>query len=88
MKDSAKERGVTLAALKKGRAGRVLAVQGGLGLVRRLEAMGIRPGVLVVKESNSFLKGPVMIRVGQAQVALGYGMAGKILVEPAEADRR
>ncbi len=83
--NSPEERGISLAALKKGRAGRVLAVQGGMGLARRLESMGIRPGVLVVKESNSFLKGPVMIRVGQAQVALGYGMASRILVEPEEA---
>ncbi len=82
------EGSISLVALKKGRAGRVLAVRGGMGLVRRLESMGIRPGVLVVKESNSFLKGPVTIRVGNAQVALGYGMAGRILVEPAEADPR
>ena len=81
-------RGVSLAALKKGRAGRVLAVQGGRSMARRLESMGIRPGVLVVKESNSFLKGPVTIRVGNAQVALGYGMASRILVEPTEADSR
>jgi len=82
------ERGVSLAAMKKGRAGRVLAVRGGMGLVRRLASMGIRPGVLVVKESNSFLKGPVTIRVGNAQVALGYGMASRILVEPGEAEPR
>lgn len=88
MTDFAMERGISLAAMKKGRSGRVLAVQGGMGLVRRLESMGIRPGVLVVKESNSFLKGPVTIRVGNAQVALGYGMASRIFVEPGEADPR
>ena len=82
------ERGITLAGMKKGQAGRVLAVQGGMGLARRLESMGIRPGVLVVKESNSFLKGPVTIRVGNAQVALGYGMASRILVETSEAGPR
>ena len=27
------------------------------------------------------MRGPVTLQVGQAQLAIGYGMAGKILVE-------
>jgi ferrous iron transport protein A len=52
-----------------------------IGLMRRLEAMGIRPGVIITKISDHFLHGPVIIEVGRTQLAIGYGMAAKILVD-------
>jgi Fe2+ transport system protein FeoA len=49
-------------------------------LMQRLEAMGIRPGVMIKKVSNHFLRGPVIIEIGKTQLAIGHGMAVKILV--------
>jgi ferrous iron transport protein A len=76
------EKIITLARLRSGQSGRVVEVQGGHGLVNRLNAMGIRPGKRITKVSSMFLRGPVTIQVGQTQVAIGYGMARKILVAP------
>jgi len=50
-------------------------------LVRRLNAMGIRPGGRITKVSSMFMRGPVTVRVGQTQLALGFGMARRILVK-------
>ena len=56
-------------------------VEGGTNVKMRLESMGIRLGVKVTKISSHFWRGPVTIKVGRAKVAIGHGMARKIIVE-------
>jgi len=53
----------------------------GPGFGQRLEAMGIRPGKKVTKVSSMLFRGPVTLRVDNAQVAVGFGMANRIIVE-------
>ena len=53
----------------------------GPGFARRLEALGIRPGKKVTKVGSTFFRGPITIRVDNAQVAIGFRMANRILVE-------
>jgi len=72
---------LTLAEMKTGQTGTVVEVLGGHGLIRRLDALGIRPGKKVTKLSSTLFRGPVMLRVDNAQVAVGFGMARKIIVE-------
>ncbi len=60
--------------------GVVASIDGGQGLIRRLEAMGIRTGVRVSKLSSQFMQGPVIVKTGNTRIALGFGMAKKILV--------
>jgi len=67
--------------MKAGERGRVIQITGGHGLVRRLEAMGIRPGKQITKVSSMLMRGPVTIQVNEAQLALGFGVARRILVE-------
>jgi len=62
--------------------GVVVEIQGGHGLVNRLNALGIRPGKRITKVSSMFMRGPVTIQVDGAQVAIGFGMAKRIIVEP------
>ena len=71
----------TVAQMEAGQRGKVIQVAGGHGLVRRLNAMGIRPGKQITKVSSMFMRGPVTIQVDSAQLALGFGMAKRILVE-------
>ena len=71
----------SLASLKKGQQGRVVAIQGGRGMACRLESLGIRPGCRFTKVSNSLFRGPVTVQVGNSRVAIGFGMASRILVE-------
>lgn len=48
--------------------------------VRRLAQLGIRPGVeLSVLQSSG---GPLLVRVGDARLALGRAIAGALLVRP------
>jgi len=71
---------VNLSTMKAGAKGVVTEIRGGLGLLRRLENLGIRPGVKITKVSAQFMRGPVILRVGHTQAALGFGMAQKIIV--------
>jgi ferrous iron transport protein A len=72
---------LTVRRMEAGQSGTVIQISGGHGLVRRLEAMGIRPGRKITKVSSTFLRGPVTVKVDHTQIAIGFGMANKILVE-------
>jgi ferrous iron transport protein A len=72
---------VTLAEMKVGQTGVVVEVLGGRSLIGRLDALGIRPGKKVTKLSSTLFRGPAILKVNNAQVAVGFGMARKIIVE-------
>jgi ferrous iron transport protein A len=72
---------LTLAEMKTGQTGIVVRVLGGHGLIGRLDALGIRPGRKVTKLSSTLFRGPLMLKVDSTQVAVGFGMARKIIVE-------
>jgi ferrous iron transport protein A len=70
-----------LTQLQEGEGGVVMNIQGGYGLTRRLESLGIRVGKKVTKVSSQLMRGPVTVRIDNSEVAIGFGMARKILVE-------
>jgi ferrous iron transport protein A len=72
---------LTLAEMRTGQIGTVVGVLGGHGLIQRLDALGIRPGKKVTKLSSTLFRGPVTLRVNNSRVAVGFGMARKIIVE-------
>ena len=72
---------VGLPDMREGDSGIVVEIRGGHGMTRRLEALGIRPGKAIQKSSGSFLRGPVIVMLGSARVAVGFGMASHIVVE-------
>ena len=72
---------ITLRQMQLGQKGIVFQIQGGYGLINRLNALGIRPGQKITKTGSTLMRGPVTIKVGSAQVAIGFGMADKIIVE-------
>ena len=72
---------IPLNRMEAGQSGIVVQIQGGRGLINRLSALGIRPGQRVTKVTSAFMRGPVTIQVGNAQIAIGYGMAKRIIVE-------
>jgi ferrous iron transport protein A len=73
---------MTLAHMRNGQRGVVVEIKGGHGMVSRLSALGIRPGRKITKVSAMFMRGPVTIQVGNAEVAIGFGMARRVIVEP------
>jgi len=68
-------RKVSLVHLRPGHKGRVLEILGGSGLKNRLMSMGLYSGKEITKLSYVGLRGPVVI------LALGHGMAAKVMVE-------
>lgn len=72
---------ITLVELPDGRKAIIKSVNGGHGLLQKLEALGIREGKEITRISGQWMKGPVIIRSGQTELAIGYGMARRILVE-------
>ena len=67
--------------MQPGQSGAVVQIQGGFGLADRLNALGIMPGKRITKISSMIARGPVTIEVDRAQVAIGFGMANRIIVE-------
>jgi ferrous iron transport protein A len=66
--------------MNPGEKGVIINIYGGIGLLKKLDALGIRVGVEITKVSAQLFRGPVTIQVGNTQVAIGYGMAKKIIV--------
>ena len=73
---------LTINQMKVGQTGKVVRLDGGRGFIRRLEALGIRPGGRVTKVNSMLFRGPIVLKVGSGQVAVGFGMANRIWVEP------
>jgi len=74
--------GVPLTSLANGRRGTVTDIVGGQNLAERLASLGIRRGQRITRVGGMFLRGPVTVRVEKTQVAIGYGMAARVTVEP------
>lgn len=69
----------SLITLHSGQVGLIHMLNGGHQLISRLAALGFTPGAPVtVARNNGF--GPIIVSVRGAQVALGRGEAGHILV--------
>ena len=71
---------ITLDKLKPNEKGVVQKIDGGRLLMDRLNALGIRQGKEITKISSMFMNGPVTIQIDRSQVAIGLGMAKKILI--------
>ena len=73
---------IKLVELENGKSARVYKFQGSPVLTGKLRSMGIVPGTIIVKKSAILAKGPVVVKKGSVQFAVGYDMAQNILVEP------
>jgi len=73
---------MTLDQLKMGKQARVIAVCGGRGLCRHLEQMGIHPGDIISLAGEGPFRGPLLIEAQGSRIALGRGVARRVIVEP------
>lgn len=72
---------LTMAA--PGQAVRLVKILAGRDLVHRLAELGLTPGVelRVLRDAG----GPLLLAVRDARLALGRGMAAKVIVKPVKA---
>jgi ferrous iron transport protein A len=75
-------RQLSLADVETGAAVRISAIQGGRGLVGRLCSMGLVPGT-EVQVVGGRRGGPVIVGLRGCRIAIGCGMANRVMVEPA-----
>jgi ferrous iron transport protein A len=75
---------IPLSALKPGQTGVVRQIAGGHGLLNRLAAMGLMPG-MEIRVVRSI--GPMLVEVRANRLVLGRGLVGHILVEPSHPSR-
>ena len=72
---------ISLLHLKPTHKGKVSEILGGMGLQNRLMSMGLYAGKEVTKLSHIGLRGPIVVKVGRSILALGHGVATKIIIE-------
>ena len=66
--------------LKEGEKAVVVCVKGGRGVIQRLTDMGLTPHTEITVIKSVFF-GPIEISVRGSKLAIGRGIAAKILVE-------
>jgi Fur family ferric uptake transcriptional regulator len=83
----AREEVMPLVMASPGEHVRIVEFHGGKGMERRLRSMGLNQGadVEVIKSSGP---GALIVASGETRIALGAGMAGKILVSTIRNDRK
>lgn len=69
----------TLSEIEEGARVTVVAIQGGRGIRRRLTTMGLMPGAKITVMLNGG-RGPFVVSVKNSRMALGRGVADKIMV--------
>ncbi|MEA3344702.1 MAG: FeoA family protein [Chloroflexota bacterium] len=70
-----------LSMVAPGQKVKFVAVHGGWGIRRRLADMGFNPGVRIKVIQGGFSRGPIIVSVRDVRLALGRGMAQKIMVK-------
>lgn len=63
---------------------RIIGIEGGIGVRNKLASLGLLPGVNIRVLKNVSGGGPVLIEFDGSKIALGNGMAGRIMVSEGE----
>jgi len=75
---------ITLDLVKKSQKVKVINISGGWGMRQRLGGLGIHPGDKIIVKKSAIMRGPILIDIHGNQVALGRGVARRIMVEVEE----
>jgi ferrous iron transport protein A len=70
-----------LSEIKNGEQVRITNFEGGQGVLVRLKRFGIYPGDTIRVLRRAPFGGPVLLEVRGMEIALGHGIASRILVE-------
>ncbi|MCW7077109.1 MAG: FeoA family protein [Candidatus Syntropharchaeales archaeon] len=74
------KREITLAEIQTGEVKRVKAVLGGRGIQNNIRSMGIREGKVLRVVTRQPMRGPIIVEIDGMRIAIGRGMAKKILL--------
>lgn len=60
--------------------GVIVEIHGGHIMASRLSTLGLMVGAKIKKVSQHIMCGPVVVEIGRTQIAIGIGIAKKVLV--------
>ena len=60
---------------------KITDIQAGKQALQNLNKMGIKTGDVILIKNKSLVKGPILVKKGESEIAIGNGIADKILVE-------
>jgi ferrous iron transport protein A len=72
---------MTLDQLECGEEAWIASIDGGFGIRRHLEALGLYPGDRVKMIQAGAFRGPVLVEARGARLAIGRGVARRVLVQ-------
>lgn len=72
---------IPLSTLRSMNSGKIVRIDGGGTLHKRLEVLGIREGIRIQKKYFMPGLGPSIVVAGNTEIAIGHGMAERIWVE-------
>jgi ferrous iron transport protein A len=70
-----------LTNMRDGQAGTIISIDAGKKATKRLADLGLIPGKDIKILRKTLFSGPVEIRVSGSRLAIGRGLASKIVVE-------
>ncbi|MGA1840512.1 MAG: FeoA family protein [bacterium] len=79
--DQDKKDVISLAEMEVNTEGIIHKLESGAAFQSRLQALNIRTGKRIKKISANPFRGPIVVEVDSSRVAIGYGMAQKVMVE-------
>lgn len=71
-----------LSALEEGQRGKIVLAVGGRKLISRLCDLGLIPETEVKVLKKGLMEGPIIIEIRSCELAIGRGIASKVLVKP------
>jgi ferrous iron transport protein A len=75
---------MTLIQVKSGQTVQIMSFKGGVGLEHKLRQLGLFPGDIARVLRHAPLGGPILVEVDGRSIALGRGVAAKVIVEARE----
>ncbi len=72
---------IALTDLQMNVTGIVHKIDAGIKATQRLSGLGITPGIKITKLSAAPFHGPVQIQIRGTRLAIGQGLAAKIIVQ-------
>jgi len=72
---------MTLIQVKKGQSVKIVRFKGGIGLESKLRQLGLIPGDQARVLRHAPLGGPILVEIDGRSIALGRGIASKVIVE-------
>ena len=72
---------ISLANMRSGQSGKIVQIDGRVGMTCRLDVLGLRIGKKIKKVSGQLMRGPIIVSHGNTRAAVGFGMAQRIWME-------